>query len=40
MEMALLNHIQPTLTDIRLPETKVKKVLTPASFKRPLLLSH
>ena len=33
--MVLLNHIQPTLTHICLPERKVKKVHMPPSIKHP-----
>ena len=33
--MVLLNHIQPTLTQICLPERKVKKVHMPPSIKHP-----
>ena len=40
LKMVLINHILPTLTHIRLSKRKVKKVHTPASFKRPLLLSY
>ena len=34
--MVLLNHIQPTLTHIHLPERKVKKVHTSLTVFNPL----
>ena len=39
-KMVLVNCIQPTLTHIRLPERKIKKLHTSTSFKWLLFLSY